>query len=216
MLHRVLRDQEVGFRIAVERHQFDQRAVADDDAGGVGGGVAIQALDAQRDFQQAADAFVVIAQRLQARFAVHRLLQRDRLGGIVGDQFGDLVDLAEGQAEHAADIADRGAGLQFAEGDDLRDAVAAVFVAHIVDDPVAAFLAEVDVEVGHRHAFGIEEPLEQQIEPQRIEVGDGQRPCGDRPGARAAARADRDALCLRPLDEVGDDQEVAGKPHRWR
>ena len=34
-----------------------------------------------------------------------------------------------------------------------------------------------------------------------------------RAGARAAARPDRNALRLRPFDEVGDDQEVAGKLH---
>ena len=196
MLHRVLRDQEVRFRIAVERDKFNQRAVADDDAGGMGGGMAIEAFDAQRDFQQAADAFVLVAQYLQAGFAVHGLLQGYRLGGIVGDQFSDFVDLAEGKTEHAADVAHGGAGLQFAEGDDLGNAVAAIFVTHIVDDAVAAFLAEVDVEVRHRHAFGIEESLEQQIEPQRIEVGDGQCPGGDGPGARSAAGADRNALCL--------------------
>ena len=47
----------------------------------------------------------------------------------------------------------------------------------------------------------------------RIEVGDGQRPGGDRTGAGAAAGADGNALRLRPLDEVGDDQEVAGEAH---
>ena len=59
VLHRILRDQEIGFRIAIQRHQFHQRAVADDHAGGVGGGVAIQAFHLQRDFHQAADAFVL-------------------------------------------------------------------------------------------------------------------------------------------------------------
>ena len=52
----------------------------------------------------------------------------------------------------------------------------AVFAAHIVDHRVAALLAEVDVEVGHRHALGVEEALEQQVEADRIEIGDGQRP----------------------------------------
>jgi hypothetical protein len=33
---------------------------------------------------------------------------------------------------------------------------------HVADHLVAPVLAEVDVEVGHRHAFGIEEALEQQ------------------------------------------------------
>ena len=46
-----------------------------------------------------------------------------------------------------------------------------------------------------------------------IEIGDGQRPGDDRAGARAAARPDRNALRLRPLDEIGDDQEIAGETH---
>ncbi len=40
------------------------------------------------------------------------------------------------------------------------------------------------------------------------------RAIGDqRAGAGAAPRPDRDALRLRPLDEIGDDQEVAGIFH---
>ena len=35
----------------------------------------------------------------------------------------------------------------------------------------------------------------------------------DRPGARAAPRTDRNLPLLRPLDEIGDDQEIAGKSH---
>ena len=46
-----------------------------------------------------------------------------------------------------------------------------------------------------------------------IEIGDGERPGHDRAGARAAARPDGDAVGLGPLDEVGDDQEVAGELH---
>ena len=44
--HVELGHRHVGFRIAVERHQFGQRPVADDDAGGMGRGVAGQALRA--------------------------------------------------------------------------------------------------------------------------------------------------------------------------
>jgi hypothetical protein len=53
--------------------------------------------------------------------------------------------------------------LQRPEGDDLPDGVGAVLVADVLDDLAAALLAEVDVEVGHRDAFGIEEALEQQV-----------------------------------------------------
>jgi hypothetical protein len=78
---------------------------------------------------------------------------------------------------------------------------------------VAAVHAEVDVEVGHRHAFGIEEALEQQVVRQRVEVGDAQCPRHQRAGAGAAAGTDRDALRLAPVDEVRNDQEVTGEPH---
>ena len=213
ILHRVLGDQHVGPRVAVERHDLDQRLAADHHAGGVGRGVAVQALELQGDLQQPVHLLVVVAQLLQLRLALDRLGQGHRLGRVERDQLGDAVDLAIGQAEHAADVAHRRLGLQLAEGDDLGDPVGAVFAADVVDHLVAAVLAEVDVEVGHRHAFRVEEPLEQQAEAQRVEVGDRQRPGGDRPGARAAAGPDRDGLRLGPLDEVGDDQEVAGEAH---
>ena len=114
------------------------------------------------------------------------------LVGSAGHQLAEPVDLPVGHFEHAADVAQRGARLQRAEGDDLRDAVGAVAALHVVDHLVAPLLAEVDVEVRHRHAVGIEEALEEQPEAERIEVGDGQRPGDDRAGARAAARPDRD------------------------
>ena len=84
---------------------------------------------------------------------------------------------------------------------------------HVADHLVAPVLAEVDVEVGHRDALGIEEALEQKPEADRIEIGDGERIGDERAGAGAAARPDRNALRLRPLDEIRDDEEVAGIFH---
>ena len=129
--------------------------------------------------------------------------------GILRHELGQLVDLPVRHLQHAADVAQHAARLQRAEGDDLRHLIAPVALLHIADHLVAAVLAEVDVEVRHRHAIRIEEALEQQPEPDRIEIGDGERPGNQRACAGAAARADRNALALRPLDEVGDDQEVA-------
>ncbi len=73
-----------------------------------------------------------------------------------------LVDLPVRHFQHAADVAQHAARLQRAKGDDLRDLVAAVFLLHIANNFVAAVLTEVDIEVRHRHALGIEEALEQQ------------------------------------------------------
>src|SRR5690606_27080374 len=105
------------------------------------------------------------------------------------------------------------ARLQRSERDDLRDVVVAVFALNVADDFLAPLLTEVDVEVRHGHAVGIEKALEQEPEADRIEIGDGERPRHQRAGARTAARTDRNALCLRPFDKVRDDEEIAGELH---
>ncbi len=214
--HVELGDRHVGFRIAVERHQFGERAVADDDAGGVRRGVASEAFELARDVEGAFDHRIAVALGLQFRFAFDGLRKRDGARRVLRHQLAELVDLPVRHLQHAADIAQHAARLQRAEGDDLRDLLAAVALLHVADHLVAAVLAEIDVEVRHRHALGIEEALEQQAEADRIEIGDGQRVGHERAGARAAAGADRNALRLRPLDEVGDDQEVAGIFHAGR
>ena len=139
--------------------------------------------------------------------------QRDQLAGLERDQLGDAVAESVRQVEHAADVAHRGLRGHRAERRDLRHPVGAVFLLHVLDHAVAAVLAEVDVEVRHRHALGIQEALEQQAVAQRIEIGDAERIGDERAGAGAASRPDRHAVALRPVDEVGDDQEVAGESH---
>ena len=142
---------------------------------------------------------------------LHALLER--LARPFRDQLRDPVDGAVGDLEHAARIADGGAGGHRREGDDLRDAVTAVLLGHVVDDPLAAGDREVDVHVGHRLAARVQEPLEHQVVLDRVEVGDLEAVGDDAPGGRAATRADADPLLLREVDEVPDDQEVVGEPH---
>ena len=209
ILHVELGDRHVGARIAVERHQLGQRAVGDHHAGGMGRGVAVESLQLHRDVDQPGDRRVLVAHLAQQRLALDRLLQADRVGRVVGDQLAQPVDQPVGHLHDAADVAQHGAGLQLAEGDDLRHPVVPVGLLHVADHLVAAVLAEIDVEIRHRYALGIEEPLEQEIETDRVEVGDGERVGDERARARAAAGPDRDALFLRPLDEIGDDEEVA-------
>ena len=212
--HVELGDRHVGFRIAVERHELGERPVADHDAGGVRRGVAVEPFELQRDVEQRARP-PDRASRSACSCGSPSIACASvtGVGRVLRHQLAELVDLPVGHLQHAADVAQHAARLQRAEGDDLRHLVAAVALLHVADHLVAAVLAEVDVEVRHRHALGIEEALEQQAEAQRIEIGDGERIGDQRAGARAAARPDRNALRLRPLDEVGDDQEVAGILH---
>ena len=157
------------------------------------------------------DLLLGAVQALELRLLLERIVERD--AELERNQLGDAVDVAVAHAEHAPAIAHHGLRRHGAEGGDLRDAFGAVLALHIVDDAVAAVLAEVDVEVGHRDALGIEEALEQQLVAQRIESGDAERVCDQRACARAAARTDRHAVRLRPVDEIRDDQEVAGEAH---
>ena len=173
----------------------------------------MQSLEFLRNVERAADHRIAIALGLQPRLVVDGALERDRVGRILRHKLAQLVDLAVRHLQDAADVAQHAARLQGAEGDDLRDPVAAVLFLHVADHLVAALLAEVDVEIRHRDAFRIEEALEQEPEADRIEIGDGERIGDQRAGAGAAARSDRNALRLRPLDEIGDDQKVAGIFH---
>ena len=213
IFHVELCDRHVRARIAIHRHQFRQRPVADDDARRMRRGMAVEPFELLGHVEQRLDRR--LARRLlgKARLAFDRLAERHRIGRVLRHHLAEPIDLSVGHLQHAADVAQHRARLQRSEGDDLRDLVAAVFLLHVADHLVAAVLAEVDVEVRHRHAVGIEEALEQQREAQRIDVGDGQRIGDQRAGAGAAARTDRNVLRLRPFDEVGDDQEVAGKFH---
>ncbi len=137
----------------------------------------------------------------------------ERLSRPFGDRLRDLVDDAVGNLEHAARVADGCARGHRREGDDLGDAVAAVLLGDVVDDAVASVDGEVDVHVRHRLASGVEEPLEEQVVLDRVDVGDLEAVGDERAGRRAAPRPDLDAVALRERDEVPDDQEVVREAH---
>ncbi len=153
--HVELRDRDVGARVAIERHQLGQGPVADHHPRGMRRGVPVEAFELQRDRDQPGDALVGVALLLQSRLGGERLFEGDRVRRVVRNKLAQAIDLAVGHREHPADVAQYGAGLQFAEGDDLRDAVAAVFLLDVADHLVAPVLAEIDVEIRHRHALGV-------------------------------------------------------------
>ena len=129
---------------------------------------------------------------------------------LVGNHLGQAVGLGVGQVVDAGDVADDHLGAERAVGDDVGHAVVAVLPAHVIDHFAAAAHAEVDVEIGRGNALGIEEALEEELEAERVEVGDAQQIGDEAAGAGAAARADRDALFLGPANEVPDDEEIVG------
>ena len=59
--------------------------------------------------------------RTSATFSIASVTVSEKFGWF-GDELGELVGLGRGEAEHAADVLDRGARLHRAEGDDLAHA----------------------------------------------------------------------------------------------
>ena len=193
----------------VERRVLGDRPRRDDHAGGVHRGVARHAFEAPGDGEQLLDLRIVLLHLLERRVLLERLVERhvERRR----DLLGDLVDVGVRHLEDARPTSRTTAlRLHRPERDDLRDVLAAVLARDVLDHLAAAPLAEVDVDVGQRHALGVEEALEDQVVLDRIDVGDPQAVGDEAAGRRSAAGADRNALLARVADEVPDDQEVPG------
>ena len=216
-----LRDDLAVLLALHDRDDVDQRLARHDHAGGVHAPLALEVLQAHGGVEDRLGLGIRLDQRAEfGGFLEPRviLVEHALQGHVLAHhgrrhRLGELLAHAEREAEHAARVLQRLLGLDRAVGDDLGHALVAVLLGDVLDDLAAAPVVEVDVEVGHRDAVGVEEPLEQQPVLERIEVGDPHRVRGHRPGARAAAGTDPDAVLLGPVDEVRHDEEVAGEAH---
>jgi hypothetical protein len=208
----VLAHRRLAARLLVERTEVGQLAGRDQHAAGVHADVARQAFQLLRQLDQRAHLVFLAVALGQQWLDLHGAVDGDVLARLVGDQLADAVAEGVAHVQHAPDVADRRARRHGAEGGDLAHRVLAVLALDVVDDAVAVGLAEVDVEVGHRHPLGVQEAFEQQLILQGIEVGDLQRIGHQRSRARATPRPHRATVVLGPVDEVAHDQEVTGKP----
>ena len=206
-----LRDHAAALVIGVQRREFRQLRGRDHHAAGVHAGVAREPFERLRQVDEVLDLLVFLVEPLELGLLLQRVIQRD--AEFEGNQLGDLVDVAITHAEHAAHVAHHRLRSHGAVGDDLRHAFAAIFLRHVFDDAIAPVHAEVDVEVGHRHAFRVEESLEQQVVLERVDVGDAEAVRHQRSGAGATAWSHRYAVGARPADEIRDDEEVACEAH---
>jgi hypothetical protein len=91
--------------------------------------------------------------------------------------------------------------------------IGAVLILDVSDHVAALALVEIDVDVGHGDALGIEEALEHQVVREGIQLGDTQRVGDDRPRRAPPPRAHADPPVLRPVDEVLDHEEVPIEAH---
>ena len=90
----------------------------------------------------------------------------------------------------------------------------AVLLRRVPDHLAAVARVEVHVDVGHLLAARVEEPLEQQVVLDRVDVDDAQAVRDARAGRAPPSGPDPDAVRLGVAHEVPDDEEVRRESHR--
>ncbi|MNS88353.1 hypothetical protein D3C72_1223240 [compost metagenome] len=203
--------QAIARFVAVDRREVGQFGRGDHHATGMLADVTHNAFKLAGHLPDFRGLFIDLDEVAQDLFLLVGLFQGH--ADFERDHLRQTVRQAIGLALHPRHVADHSLGGHGTEGDDLAYRVATVLLGHVVDHPIATVHAEVDVEVGHRYPFRIEETLEQQVIFQRVEVGDLLHIGHQRPGTRSTARTHRYAVVLGPLDKVHHDQEVTGEAH---
>ncbi len=157
--------------------------------------------------------FIALVQLPQ--LVVHLQCLVDRDIQLIRNHLRDRIDLCIRHIQHTADIADDTARRQCTECDDLYNAVLAVFSRYIVDDLRAAFEAEIHVDIRHGNSFRVQETLEQELVPHRIQLCDAKGVGNNTSGRRSSSRSDHDVVIARKFDEIPHDQEVIDVTHRF-
>ncbi len=141
-------------------------------------------------------------------YSVYGLFDAQAVGRSRGDELGEPVGVTGRDPQQPGYVLERCPRLQGSKGDDLTHALAPVTFPDVLDHFTPAFEAEVHVDVRHGYPLGIQEALEQQIEPERIDVGDAERIGDQRAGGGTAAGAHGDPALPCRRDEVLYNQEV--------
>ena len=121
------------------------------------------------------------------------------------------VGLLHGKAKHARGVAH---GAASAVGDllaDHRGVIPAVLLVHVLNDVLALFVREVDVDVGRFLTILAQETLEEQVELHRIDRRNAETET-DRGVRGGAASLAENAATSREAHDIPDDEKKAGEP----
>ena len=229
-MHLVLGDDRrvlevaAGLGLALDRQVLGERLARDHDGGGVDAVLAAQALQPAGDVDDPLGVGVALVERpelgrhlVAVLVALHLLEAGAQRRVAAHDQrrheLGDLVAHPVRVAEHPGRVAHRGPGLDRRERHDLGDVVPAVLLGGVADHLAPVALVEVHVDVGHLLAAGVEEPLEQQVVADRVDVDDAQAVSDARARRAPPPGPDPDAALLGVPHEVPHDEEVGGEAH---
>ena len=167
-------------RLDADRHIVLERAGRDHDTRCVYRRVPGKTLECHGVVEELLVTTPLLVELLHLLELRDRLLDGEGLPRRVGDHLRDPVGLGRLYAEGSTHVTDHRAGLHGSERDDLADCALPVLLLHVLDDFAPPFIAEVDVDVGHRDPLRIQKTLEEEVEFERIEIGDPERISDDR------------------------------------
>ena len=219
--HVELRDNGTILLATPEWHHVDQGLAAEDDTGCVNSGLALESFEPSGRVDHLANLrfglikcakfggltvarVVLVENSFEADVLAHHR-RRHRLG--------DAVAQRVRMTERPRRVLDGRLRLDRTVRDDLRHVIFAVRFGGVANHVGASTIVEVDVNIGHRDALGVEEPLEQQPVCDGVEFGNSQSPGDDRSRRGSAAGTYPDAVLLGMTHKVGHHEEVAREPH---
>ena len=166
-----------------------------------------QTFETLGHIDQFLDSSIILNQVFEIRILIQRFIERDMQFG--GHHLRDLVHFRICHFHPAARVPNDSARRHRAERNDLRNVLAPVLFRDVVDHLSASVHAKVDIDVGQRHAFGIEETLKQQAVLQGIKIRDPHAIGHEAARGRTAARTDRDFVLTGIVNEIPDNEEVS-------
>ena len=184
----------------------------DNYTGGMRACVTRQALHALRKINQLLDLRTRVVCITEVLAAVQRLLQRN--AQLTWNQLGDFVYLAVAHAQCLAYVAHRRARLQCAEGNNLRHTLLSVTAHYIIQHLITLHIAKVGINIRHADTFRIQKAFEQQMITQRFNIRYTQQIGHDTACGTATSRTDRNIMTTAIVDEIPDNEKVAGIAHR--
>ena len=210
----VLGDGDVPLRVELRRHVVRDGRRRDEGCAGVDALAAHEALDREGRVDDAVCIGVLVVCLLEVRRVLVRLLLvlvecvRQGQLGVVREHLRELLAHEDREAQDAVRVVNGLLCLDCRVRDDLAHVVLAVDVTNVLEHVLKVLIVEVHVDIGHLGTLRREEPLEHQAVLERIEVRDVHGVRDDCAGGGTAPRAYADAVVLRPLHVVLDDEEV--------
>ena len=163
------------------------------------------------------DKFIDFRVGIVKRFKFGRNRQRlfDGHVKIRRNKFCDFINILICHSKGSSNVTDCRSCGKGSEGYYLSNVVCAVFSVDVFDYLLPAFIAEVDIEVGHRNAFRVEESFEKKVIFYRVDVGDSDAVSADASCAGTSSGTNRDSYAFGVINKIVNNEVIVDVSHSF-